>query len=253
MIKHQPKLADHRDPALGHLAVTFRRVPIGREVGPFAKPAHRHKQTVDLLVTELVDRARSFVQRDSAQRPAHCTIDVRTPQPERGAFVGQRLETEIDPHVVQNIVNTQINDREQPVVIDPQFAAQAEIIEISTRKIRWSVLQVRSGLLVDPADAIGEWRSEPGIKVGPSGDEQLAMAAPLLDEVPGNGAGGEERVILARRAMPVAKAGSVWHCARLHRRRRHMATPHGLFALLSASRPSARRYSATTIGSDTRV
>jgi hypothetical protein len=249
MIEDQPKLADHSDPRLRNGAIAFGGYPIVGEIEPLTELADSDEHPIDVSVHELIDRPHTAVKRDPAKRPSHRAIDVGTTQPKGARLPREHLDAEIDPHVKGDIVDAHVTDGEQPIIVDPQMTAQREVIEIGARPIGRAVVQRRPGLTVDPTDALGERCAQPDVKVGPCFDKQLAMAASLLNEMLGDTAPRQKCIILVGRAVTAAEPGRLGCGACLHRRGRNVTMPHES----TASRPSARRYSATTMGSETRV
>ena len=159
--------------------------------------------------------------------------------------------------MVNYVVDTQVANGEQPSVVEPQSPCESQVIEISPSPV---------GRLV-PKRGTGSVRRSSRC------DQRAARAATLRDRarlertfcggcavVPRSASQHRSRRgthhILSR-AMFARERPRLRNPSRLHGSRRHGTASHRTFVpgsgVVGSSRPSARRYSATTMGSETRV
>src|SRR6266446_2415488 len=108
-----------------------------------------------------------------------------------------------------------------------------------------------TGLPGRSTDTHSERRMQPFFQIRPSLHEQLAVAAPLFDEMLSDVATGKKYVVLLRRTVTAAERLRYLNGGPPHGCRGNRSAPprHAMSSLsvFETSRPRARRYSATTM------
>ncbi len=210
-----------------------------RNIGPLSEAAHGFSQSIACGLCDLIDLPDAGVEKEAAHHPAQILGRGEAVVSQLHGFFDESLDIGWDPGGFEELPQMDVRDADEPLPIKGHIAVQGQKIQVGACSIGDASEEMGTGLMAEPAHAFGEWSLEPGLQIRIGFDE-------LTPDL---------QVIVPRPQAPVMleDKGSIGFFARMLRceQRGRVANDghgHGI-----SSWPKARRYSATTVGSETWV
>ncbi len=226
----------------------IRRSGRGRRIGRPEQPRkicvalesdHRVSQLVELLVVDSVRTDDAEVQKAARRDPVDRIADGLAVIAQRVCVCEEAIEAKIDAGAAQQLAHDDVTRPDQPLPIQPDVAAQGEEVQVAPRVIAALARQVVDRLALQPSNPLDQGRFKPVSEFRVVLDELAAVASPSsLGRVAFGDRRGEGAVFLDRAVAHNQRAAGL----------RRQSNAHTGFCS-----PIARRYSARTTGSETRV
>jgi hypothetical protein len=211
------------------------RAIIGSDVGPLAETTDCVSKIIELIVGNGCNSPVACLQQQPAECPSQdldrCVLVITQLNRLADQSLGVLPNRQAEPLVQLPYAVTR--DCKQPVPVQPDVAAQREIVDVRTRAVANGLLRPRHiGSQPLVTDSLEERRGEPRLNVLIGGDEFVAVMAKHATI---------HRIIGATLQMPVVLVDGCVHANALTRSFDKCESRHGV-----AFTPKARWYSATT-------
>ncbi len=255
VVEHNLQLVEMGDPVLGsalQVALPGRVEPL--QVRVVSEEPDRLQSLGDVVLGDRGDVEDTGVQGDATDRPVHRLTGRVRVEAQADGIVDELLGAQVDAERGGRLDDRELPGGEQPRVVERRVAAQPEVDQVGAGPERHRVGRAVVRLAVQPADPLDQRGTEPAGQLGPALDElpaepqlhQLVLAVAVLPLDIGTP--------LLLRAVPPA-AALVRNGARVcqHGRCGDGPGPHFASPVAELCPPRARLYSATTVGSETRV